>query len=198
MTHIYEVMLNDKFLSNGGSRSIVHVHRTKTCLLTILWGLIWTMTCENLEVLREVLSETWSKKYQNSSFDLFDLMRSRSQVKYNTAIGFLDPQNIILDTNFITLGRLVTKLCSRLAFHVMAAAVAPFMSIGHKWCQRLFCEAWPGLLYEKIWGFFMKYWVRYDPKSAKIVALTSLTSWGQGQRSNLILPSDSLTLKTYP
>ena len=47
-------------------------------------------------------------------------MRSRSEVKSITAIGFLDPQNIPLDTEIIALRCIVTKLDSKLTFFVMA------------------------------------------------------------------------------
>ena len=54
---------------------------------------------------------------QNVILQSRDLERSRSQVKTNGTIGFLDLKNIDLDTKIIILSALVQKLWSKKSFN---------------------------------------------------------------------------------
>ena len=103
-------------------------------------------------------------------------------VTSDTTNRFADLQNMVLDTTFISIGQLVSKLCSKYPFPVMAAAVAPYVCTYEYVPDNSFVS--PGMVYQVPKVGLMHSNIKRDMvQKAKIVPMAHQ---GQGQvtRSN--------------
>ena len=113
-------MFKDVFLhSRGQLNAFAYITRSNSSEYFFLFiERVWPkLSCVQMwQHFALLIIEIWPKMW---FYKDRDLERSRSQVKTNGTIGFLDLKNIDLDTKIIILSALVQKLWSTTSFCIM-------------------------------------------------------------------------------